>query len=577
MTTSPSVRVDFLYSFLLSSINIRCHIDLQRLARNFFRSHPPPTPDACHVADFFNDLEQERHPSRSLDLGTHQWLLKLLAGPAFLAPKIRESFDDHRRLVKSSGRLIHLSEEEVPLAARLPLYHLFPHISVGYELCVPDAGWSIVGADPDRANRQELLSGLAIVVHAFVFESGAGMLGLSIRKHDGTLHPATIPVPNTADREHLLSLASFIGDEQDALGRPGHAVLLRAPGHEDCSLHDLYMRELTWFQEMLRRLGDHAEQYSIASKRAATQCHNLESVLDECANSAAQFSNITSMDQQMLAGLPQSVPASSMYHQRPYVILGAELTGTTKTLPTKLLDELPLWLSVPPGKRSVHSLAEIGLQFEAGAVSFGRAGTWVSAGSVAELDVAMRLVVRITGSVRLLWHALTLMSTHLGGELRRLSDMLAALEAHTDRTLRRRQSSETQREERWERRLEQCRSGIRDIRSRLHAFQLAEDPLVNAVHFSSYGSAFKQFAGQFDFASVKLSLQERVTALDNLEHRSRQRLYTMKTRSRAKSTFIVLVIFLLTITLVLGTLIVWNANRTHDDVAPEQTTGTRQQ
>lgn len=577
MTTATHVRVDFLYSFLLSSINIRCHFDLQRAARGYFRSNVPPAPDCDSLDEFFDALEQEKRPTTLLHLGTQQWLRDLLTGPAFLAPKIREHFNGERRLVKPSSRVIHLSEEEVPLAARLPLYHLFPHISVGYELCGSEAGWSIVGANSDPAQRQELLSGLAIVVHAFVFESGAGMLGLSIRKQGGDPHPATIPV-DPEGRRHLMSLSSFIGSEPDGCGRPRQPVLLRNHQQADCSLHDLYLRELTYFQDMLRHLGDNADALARASERASTECPELVQVLSECANSARQFSRVRSMDEQMLAGLPQSVPRNSKYHQRPYIILGAELAGTTNSSATKLVDELSPWLSVNAGKSSVRSLSEVGLQFE-GAFSFGRTGSWVSAGSAAELDVAMRVVVRITGSVRLLWHAMTIMSTHLGSELRRLSDVLAAFEKDSSELLISTNDSNTRQEKQGrvdtgslERRLETCREGIREMRSRLHAFQLAEDPLVNAVHFSSYGASFAKFAGQFNFASVRMSLQERVTALDNLERRSRQRLYVMKSRARATSRFVWLVVCIVMITFVLGAFLIWDRDMTGNDVAPEEPT-----
>ena len=74
-----------------------------------------------------------------------------------------------------------MSEELVPVSARLPIYHRFPHISVEYSL----GEWDIKIYHKGQGGIPEVLeaplfSKICLKINTFVFESGAGIMTVSL-------------------------------------------------------------------------------------------------------------------------------------------------------------------------------------------------------------------------------------------------------------------------------------------------------------------------------------------------------------------------------------------------------------
>jgi hypothetical protein len=108
-----------------------------------------------------------------------------------------------------SGPLLHLGEEMVAAGARLPLYHLFPHLSVRYSL----GRWRVKKKSRKAAGEnttEESVPGFSEVpirASVFVFESGAGLFALQFEDKDSLLTTGAVLGIQCIDQSNCLRTA----------------------------------------------------------------------------------------------------------------------------------------------------------------------------------------------------------------------------------------------------------------------------------------------------------------------------------------------------------------------------------
>lgn len=485
--TDGSIReMQYVYSFLLSPLSIGC----------------------------FRELELDGEDGRAF--------LESLIGKASLEKRIIEKYSS-QGIDDVSGPVIHMGEELVHVPARLPLYHRFPHISVSYSL----GEWKVLPyveeAEADETHESiSVIGTVQVEINIFVFESGAGLLIVTLRGgteetifslEDGESLPKRLEKAfRMADFPRTGTSVGYNDSEQPYL-----LVTGSSEGNESgrCqTLQGLYFEELDRFVDVLNNLPDGGS--SVPQAKGELQSRAIVGV--------NRLEKLHPIDREMLSELYLREGGERRYRQRPFIIStiesnnlsGPELerynTAGEENGVDSGIDKFRQWIGsvlreelASDSKPKPLNLRDLGV--EENAICFhGRSGVVTLIESDADARCrkeAAALVLRSYGSVRLLWHAMTVMNTYMGKKLAEISDQIKQIRT-SDSTD---SDSDT---------LQKQLGELENWRSSFYAFLMADDPIINAVHFSSYSQMFREASDGYNFFAVKNELWQKLKALDTL-------------------------------------------------------------
>jgi hypothetical protein len=462
-------EIQYVYSFLLSPLSIGVFADVRNLGGTF--------PDLA-------DRLAKKYEEFNRDGGPH------------LSMKRCE---------------IHMSEERVPSVARLPLYHRFPHISIEYSMgCWQVQKFVRCAKDlPARPDGAPGFTEVAVGVSAFVFESGAGLLGirLSAPGEDTSLKVG----PSFSSLANAMSLADFQDPsaltDEDGLEfpyalTPPEALRERDKKYHElraATLHDVFNRELERFVDFLQNAFEPKDDEKF--KNFPSEETQVVSLLEKCRDGLRKLRGLRSLDSEMLYPLYQEDGRRRPYSQRPLVIACVQSDNPSAYSEEELMHSVECGLG--PARQCVD-LKPFGVEGRAICIS-GPVGILVVTGTDgAEVkDNLLELVLRVFGSIRLSWHSMTVMNCYMGRQLIEISDQITRLGGEVTGH----PSAEA---------VKNKLDELGRLTGSFYGLLMADDPLLNAVHFAPYSELFRKASRGYDFAAVKTELWSKLNALHAL-------------------------------------------------------------
>lgn len=511
------LEIQYVFSFLLSPFNVGCYYELHKHeSEQRATSRAPADQQPSYLNQIIGSFSIEERIEQ-LYKGLHS---------------IDILFD------RGQNPVVHMAEEKVPVPARLPLYHRFPHISVGYSL----GTWALrkkrlaVRTDdggPAEPKSEEIPEfGLVdLEIRIFAFESGAGLLTIVLNKQEvnGQIRVGK----NLENLETAFRLADFcdynVPANEGYVDLPFITIpLAERYGYKTDlapTLQDIYILELSRFIGVLNRIPQKVEKEE--KVKANTTDESLALAVTRADRGVVRFKELHSIDDIMLCKLYQYNQKKWPYQQRPFtiatIISGAQgldravselqtaergegeglqpyATLLRKSISGVLREELAS-ISRPINLRDVGVSADaLCFQGNSGAVTLLKVNV-----SPESVEQATGVVQRVFGSVRLMWHAMTVMNTYMGMKLTELSDQIYQIKSSADK------DSDNQV-------LHRERDMLDNWRSSFYAFLMADDPIINAVHFAPYSQMFHKASDGYNYYAVKNELWRKIEALNMLQN-----------------------------------------------------------